>query len=84
MEIYEERLRQKNALISQVIFQNELNAEDLKNYQKIIKDQQNEIRKLYEDLRTKGHGMMHDLQAINWLVTMIPIFHPYKRLKITS
>ena len=59
MEIYEERLRQKNALISQVIFQNELNAEDLKNYQKIIKDQQNEIRKLYEDLRTKGHGMIH-------------------------
>ena len=59
MEIYEERLRQKNALISQVIFQNELNAEDLKNYQKIIKDQQNEIRKLYEDLRTKGHGTIH-------------------------
>ena len=59
MEIYEERLRQKNALISQVVFQKELNAEDLKNYQKIIKDQQNEIRKLYEDLRTKGHGMIH-------------------------
>jgi len=61
MEIYEERLRQKNALIAQIVFQNKLNAEDLKNYQKIIKDQQNEIRKLYDELRTKGNGMRPSL-----------------------
>ena len=62
MEIYEERLRQKNALIAQIVFQNKLNAEDLKNYQKIIKDQQNEIRKLYDELRTKGNGMRPSFQ----------------------
>ena len=61
MEIYEERLRQKNALIAQIVFQNKLNAEDLKNYQKIVKDQQNEIRKLYDELRTKGNGMRPSL-----------------------
>ena len=61
MEIYEERLRQKNAVIAQIVFQNKLNAEDLKNYQKIIKDQQNGIRKLYDELRTKGNGMRPSL-----------------------
>ena len=61
MEIYEERLRQKNALIAQIVFQNKLNAEDLKNYQKIVKDQQNEIRKLYDELRTKGNGLRPSL-----------------------
>ena len=66
MEIYEERLRQKNALIAQIVFQNKLNAEDLKNYQKIIKDQQNEIRKLYDELRTKGNGMRPSLWTITW------------------
>ena len=65
IERYEERLRQKNALIAQIAFQNKLNAEELKsnaedlkvkdenlkNYQKIVKDQQDEITNLNDEIK---------------------------------
>ena len=62
MEIYEERLRQKNTLILQL-------AEDLRKYQKIIIDQQNEIWKLNSELIVQGNGMKDGSVLSLWFTT---------------
>ena len=62
MEIYEERLRQKNALILQL-------AEDLRKYQKVIIDQQNEIWKLNSELIVQGNGIKDGSVLSLWITT---------------
>lgn len=62
MEIYEERLRQKNTLILQL-------AEDLRKYQKIIIDQQNEIWKLNSELIVQGNGMKDGSVLSLWITS---------------
>ena len=62
MEIYEERLRQKNSLILQL-------AEDLRKYQKVIIDQQNEIWKLNSELIVQENGMKDGSILSLWITT---------------
>ena len=60
-EIYEEQLRQKNALIVQL-------ADDLRKYQKVIIDQRNEIWKINAELIVQGNGMK-DGSILSLLIT---------------